>query len=267
MRWRAAFVVAIAIGLAATADAQFRRGLFGVRLARPADFDGRWHFCRLVYEPAPTGTGGSWRTDFPRADINMSIRLSELTRTDVSFTAAQPNPLLVRPTDDALFQCPFVLMSAPGSAGFSDKDAARLREFVLKGGFLWADDFWGQAAWASFEQQMRQVLPAGEFPVRTLGADHPMFRMQFPVAAVKQIPSINFWAGSGGGTSEWGSDSAQAAARAFVDKDGRVLVLATHNTDYGDSWEREAEDPDYFYTFSVHGYAFGINVLLYALSH
>ena len=109
MRWRCArFFVAIAIGLAATADAQFRRGLFGVRLARPADFDGRFHFCRLVYEPSPTGTGGSWRTDFPRADINMSIRLSELTSTDVSFTAAQPNPLLVRPTDDALFQCPFV---------------------------------------------------------------------------------------------------------------------------------------------------------------
>jgi hypothetical protein len=143
MRWRAACLVAIVIGVAATADAQFRRGLFGVRLARPADFDGRFHFCRLVYEPSQTGTGGSWRTDFPRADINMSIRLSELTRTDVSFTSSQPNPLLVRPTDDALFQCPFVLMSAPGSAGFSDEDAAKLREFVLKGGFLWADDFWG----------------------------------------------------------------------------------------------------------------------------
>ena len=130
MRWRSALLLVVAIGLAATADAQFRRGLFGVRLARPADFDARFHFCRLVYDPSPTGTGGSWRTDFPRADINMSIRLSELTRTDVSFTATQPNPLLVRPIDDALFQCPFVLMSAPGSAGFSDKDAERLRDFV-----------------------------------------------------------------------------------------------------------------------------------------
>src|SRR5262245_66392684 len=113
---RLAFLAMLAFGLEATADAQSRRGLCGVRLARPADFDGRWHFCRLVYESSPTGTGGSWRTDFPRADINMSIRLSELTRTDVSFSAAQPNPLLVRPTDDALFQCPFVLMSAPGRA-------------------------------------------------------------------------------------------------------------------------------------------------------
>src|SRR5215510_5520589 len=98
MRWRSAILLVVAIGLAATADAQFRRGLFGVRLARPADFDGRFHFCRLVYDPSPTGTGGSWRTDFPRADINLSIRFSELTRTDVSFTASQPNPRRVRPT-------------------------------------------------------------------------------------------------------------------------------------------------------------------------
>jgi hypothetical protein len=84
---------------------------------------------------------------------------------------------------------------------------------------------------------------------------------------VKQIPSINFWAGSGGGTSEWGIDSREPRARAFLDRDGRVVALATHNTDYGDSWEREGDDPEYFQTFSIDGYAFGINVVLYAMTH
>jgi len=111
------------------------------------------------------------------------------------------------------------------------------------------------------------VLPTDQYQWRDLDPSHPIFRTQFPVADVKQIPSINFWGGTGGNTSENGSDSRVPHARAFLDKEGRILVLATHNTDYGDSWEREGDDPDYFYTFSVDGYAFGINVVLYALTH
>ena len=105
-------------------QAQFGRGFGSVRVATARDFDGRFHFCRLVYR-GRRGGGGSWQTDFPRADINLSIRLSELTKTKVSFAAGYPNHLLVRPTDDVLFQCPFVLMSTPGSASFNDADAAR----------------------------------------------------------------------------------------------------------------------------------------------
>jgi hypothetical protein len=267
MRWRAVTLVIVAIGVAATADAQFRRDLFGVRLARPADFDGRWHFCRLVYNPSPDGTGGSWRTDYPRADINMSIRLAELTRTSVSFTASSPNPLLVRPTDDALFQCPFVFMSAPGSAGFNEKEAARLREFVLKGGFLWADDFWGSYQWEHWVSEIRKVLPASDYPLVDLPLSHPMMTSHYTVREVPQIPNIGYFMRSGGDTSEQGSDSLTPHARIISDATGRILVLITHNTDIGDSWEREGDDPTFFYRFSVPGYAFGINVLLYSMTH
>ncbi|MET0213535.1 MAG: DUF4159 domain-containing protein, partial [Vicinamibacterales bacterium] len=182
-------------------------------------------------------------------------------------TAAQPNPLLVRPTDDALFQCPFVLMSAPGSAGFSDKDAARLREFVLKGGFLWADDFWGSYQWEQWLTQIRKVLPAHEYPIVDLPLSHPMLTTQFIVREVPQIPNIGYFMRSGGDTSEQGADSATPHARIISDKTGRVMVLMTHNTDIGDSWEREGDDPTFFYRFGVPGYAFGINVMLYALTH
>src|SRR4029453_9247832 len=92
--------------------------------------------------------GAGWSTDYPNADTNFSIRLSELTKTRVSRTSeGEPNHLVVRPTDDALFQCPFVQMSDGGTAGFTDEEAAALRAYLLKGGFLWADDFWGDDAW------------------------------------------------------------------------------------------------------------------------
>jgi hypothetical protein len=84
---------------------------------------------------------------------------------------------------------------------------------------------------------------------------------------VPQIASINFWAGSGGGTSERGDESAVAHGRAILDKHGRIMVYITHNTDLGDSFEQEAMNPQYFLEFSVPGYALGIDVLLYAMTH
>jgi hypothetical protein len=197
----------------------------------------------------------------------MSIRISELTKTRISKTGAgEPNHLVVRLTDDELFQCPFVMMTEVGSVFFEDDEAVRLREYLVKGGFLWADDFWGTYAWEAWEQEFRKVLPAGEFPIVDLPISHPMFRSLFEMKRIPQIPSINHWAWSGG-TSERGADSAEPHARAIVDGKGRLMVLMTHNTDIGDSWEREGDDPNYFYNFSVDGYAFGINVLVYAMTH
>ena len=82
-----------------------------------------------------------------------------------------------------------------------------------------------------------------------------------------QIPNIGFFIGSGGGTSEQGADSAVPHARGIADADGRLMMLMTHNTDIADAWEREGDDPSYFYNFSPRGYAFGINAVLYALTH
>ena len=239
-----------------------------MRLAAPNDFDGSFHFCRLVYQGARNGSGGSWTTDFPRADINMSIRLSELTRTKVSFDrSGQPNHLLVRPMSDELFQCPFLIMAAPGSAWFDDNEAARLREYVLKGGFLWADDFWGSYQWEQWVTQLRKVLPAEQYPIVDIPLSHSLLRGQFEVSEIPQIPNIGYFMRSGGDTSEQGADSAVPHARYIADDSGRIMVFMTHNTDISDSWEREADDPTYFYTFGPRGYAFGINVLLHAMTH
>jgi len=266
----ATVAVGLVVWLAAEVDAQFRRGGRGfgnVRRATERDQDGAFHFCRVQFRSGIGGDGGNWSVDFPRADINLTVRLGELTRAHISRTNGEPNPLVVLLTDDALFQCPFVMMTEVGSIVFNEQEAARLREYVLKGGFVWADDFWGSYAWDWWEAQLRQVLPAGDFPIVDLDSSHPLFSSQFVIKQTPQIASINFWAATGGGTSERGADSAVARSRAILDAHGRIMVLMTHNTDIGDSFEREGDDPSYFLTMSVPGYAYGVNTLLYALTH
>jgi hypothetical protein len=271
----------IALVMAAQVEAQFRqrqrgggggfgRGFGNVRMSTEADYAGGFQFCRIVFGSDFRGDnqGGNWSVDWPRADINLSTRLSELTKTYVPRSPdGDPAHLLIRLTDAVLFQCPFIMMTEVGSASLSDEEAARLHEYLDKGGFLWADDFWGEFAWQWWEGQLRRALPADKYPLIDLPPDHPLFRTQFDVKKTPQISSINYWAGSGGDTSERGADSAIVHTRAIIDSHGRIMALMTHNTDFGDGFEREAENPDYFLKFSVPGYQFGVNALIYAMTH
>jgi uncharacterized protein DUF4159 len=271
MRVRAVPFAAATLLFAGFAWAQFGRGgdaSIATHMARPDSFDGRFHYCRAMYRTNLGGDGGNWLTDYPLADIDLSIRLAELTKIRVGFDATgQPQHHIVRLTDEALFQCPFIMMQEVGRLAFSDEDAAQLRTYLLKGGFLWVDDFWGAYAWDVWASQIRKVLPPGDFPVVDVPPDHPILHTMFNLPEVPQIPSINFWYGSGGGTSERYADSAQVHARAISDDKGRIMVFMTHNTDVSDSWEREGEDPQYFLKFSVVGYQVAINVLLYTMTH
>lgn len=264
-------VLVSVLGAAAAASAQFGggfgRGFFGARLATEADFDGRFHYCRVMYQPSPTGTGGNWRTDFPNADINLMVRLSELTRIGVSKDGGgSPKPLIVRLGSDEMFQCPLMILSAPGDA-FIGPEAARVREYLLKGGMIWADDFWGSYQWQHWVAEIRKVLPASDYPIFDVPLDHALFKTQFEVTEIPQIPNIGFWLRSGHRTSEQGADSAVPEVKGIADRSGRIMVLMTHNTDIADAWEREGEDPGYFYAMSPKGYAFGINAILYGLTH
>lgn len=269
-RLLAAVAVAALVCAAVTVEAQFRRGGFGfgARTATAKDFDGSFHFCRIVFRNAIQGDGGGWSVDYPRADINFSIRFSELTRTNVSFNAQhEPNHLLVNLGGPELFDCPVVILSAPGAVSINEAEGLNLRTYLLKGGFLWVDDFWGSYEWDHWVREIRHALPADQYPIFDIPTDHPIFRTQFEVREVPQMPNIGFWERSGGRTSEQGSDSAVPHLRAIADGHGRIVVLITHNTDIGDSWEREGDDPRYFMLFGPKGYALGINAFLYALTH
>ncbi len=244
-----------------------RPGATWDRLATFDDFDGSFHFCRLQFRNASNGDGFGWGVDSPRSDQNLSIRVSELTRLPVSMDANNdPNALIVVATSPEISHCPFVMMTEPGGAYFDDQEAASLRAYLLKGGFLWADDFWGSYAWDFWEAQIRKVFPSAQYPIRDVPLTHPIFHEMMTVASIPQIPCICFWNG-GNDTSERGADSAVPHVRAITDDHGRIMVLMTHNTDFGDAYEREGDNRAYFEKFSVPGYAFGVNVLMYVMTH
>jgi hypothetical protein len=239
------------------------------RYPTAASFDGAFNFCRLMYTSDRREQGGSgWSTDYPDADLNFSTRLGELTKTTISRQPeGDPNHLVLRISDPLLFQCPWLSATDVGTAYFSDDDAAILRAYLEKGGFLWVDDFWGPYAWDNWVSNIARVLPPGEYPIRDIEPDHAIHRMLFEFKQLPQIPSINFWNQSGGETSERFELSAEPHFRAIADPQGRLMVVMTHNTDISDAWEREAADPKFFFSFSPQGYAVGLDVVLYALTH
>jgi hypothetical protein len=248
----------------------FREGSFATRYAPAHMPDGAFVICRLEYGQVRREQSGiGWQTDYPYAEINLSTRFSELTRTRISRdTEGTPNYYVVRPTDDQLFNCPVIFASDAGTLGFTEAQAVKLREYFLKGGFLWADDFWGTAAWEHWEDQIDRVLPRNEFPIEDVPLDDPILHSQFELREVPQITNIQFWRQWGGTTtSERGEDSAVVHFRAIRDAHRRIMVVMTHNTDVADSWEREGEDPAFFYQFSPRGYALGVDVLLHVMTH
>jgi len=234
----------------------------------PRDFEnGSFYVCKLMYRSVwsePQGVG--WATDYPYAGINLMTRLSELTKTPVSRDKqGDPNYWVVRLTDDALFRCPFIIGSDVGTAEFSAVEAERLREYLLKGGFLWVDDFWGSHAWDVWSTEIHKALP--EYPIVDIPLDHPVRHIMFDIPQFPQVTNINWWRRTGGDTRERGADSPAADFKMIADKKNRIMVLMSHNTDIGDSWEREGEDHEFFLQFAPAGYSVGINVVIYILTH
>ena len=239
----------------------------GIRVP-PADFnDGGFTICKWMFRSERSEPGGiGWSTDYPFGEINLLTRLSEMTRIRVSRDGARNvNYWVVRLTDDQLFECPILLGSDVGTAGLSNVEVQRLRQYLLKGGFLWVDDFWGTAAWEQWSEEIARVLP--QFPIVDAAPADPIRQTLFTITDVKQVPSIFSWGGPGSDPRERGTDSPHADFRVIADGHGRIMVAMTHNTDIGDSMEREGDDPDYFAEFSPAGYALATDIVLYALTH
>ena len=281
-RIRTAAGVATLIVCAGYAHAQFRQDLlseFGSLRGEqgdPAELppqewpDRDVTGCHLLYTSVRRESNGSgWRTDYPWAQRNLLIRLSELTKARVSWqTERIPHVWLVRLTDPALFGCAYVMASDVGTIGLSAEEVDALGRYLRKGGFLWVDDFWGEEAWEQWAHELGRAMPPDQYSIEDVPLTDPIFRSMAVVKRVPQVPGIGFWRRDGGQTtSERGEESAVPHFRAIRDTHGRIIAVMTHNTDMSNAWERETEDPSYFQQFSVEGYAVGINVLLYAMSH
>lgn len=272
-----AVVVAVAACALAVASAQQRiwSGFYGrtpPKFPTADTYDGRFNFCRAMFASNRREKQG-WSTDYPGADLNFSVRLSELTKVPVKRVTEGdeevPDAVVVRLTDDWLFRCSFTLMEDAGTAEFTDAEVARLRAYLLKGGFLLATDYHGSWAKDQFDLEIGRVLPHGEFPIVDLTPpDHPIWNTMFPVSRIPQMASIQTWRRSGGGTVErWNEDGSPPDVRGIADDHGRIMVVMVHNTDLPDPWEREGEESDYFFRFSPEAYKVGIDILIYALTH
>jgi hypothetical protein len=238
------------------------------RLPKADSYDGSFSFCRGMFQSyVREDSGSGWSTDYPDADVNFSIRFAELTKVRVGKqSTGDPNHLVVPLDSDYLFTCPYLHLEDVGTLRFSDAEVDRVREYLLKGGFIWADDSWGNHAIESWENEIARVLPPSQYPIRDVPLDHPLFRTLFVVPKLPQIPSISHWR-RWGTTSERPGESDVPVIRGISDEHGNLMVLMTHNTDISDAWEREGEDPQFFYSFSPDGYAMGLNIVLYAMSH
>ncbi len=160
----------------------------------------------------------------------------------------------------------FTIASDVGTMGLSDAGGARAcAQYLLKGGFLWVDDFWGTPAWEQWSGEIHKALP--EFPIVDIPPDHAIRHEMFNIKRRDAGDEHSELAAHAANTQERGDDSPHADFRMIADEKGRIMVVMTHNTDIGDSWEREGEDHEFFLQFSPAGYSLGMNVLLYAMTH
>ena len=248
----------------------FREGGFAARYAPAQMPDSSFVICRLAYTQVRREQSGiGWETDYPYAEINLSTRFSELTRTRISRdTDGSPNYYVVRATDDTLFNCPVIVASDAGTLGFTEAQADRLRAVLPQGRLPLGRRLLGDGGMGELGVPDRPCAAARRVPIEDIPLDDPILKSQFELHEIPQITNIQFWRQWGGtNTSERGDDSAVVHFRAIRDSHRRIVVLMTHNTDVADSWEREGEDPDFFYQFSPRGYALGVDVLLHVLTH
>lgn len=218
--------------------------------------------------------GGGWRTDWPHSDNNFSYRLQQLTSLKVN-----PEPVIVRLTDDGLFDYPFIYIIEPGSLRFSESEVESLRRYLLSGGFLMVDDFWGDYEWANFEREIKRVFP--KRPLVELPPDHEVFSCVYRLKEKPQVCSYhraqenrdsNGRVIPGSETVTWedghGGDCRTVHYKGIFDDKGRMMAIICHNTDLGDGWEREGMAEWYFSEFAENkSYPMGINIVVYAMTH
>ncbi len=230
-------------------------------------------FARIRYHQSYAsrfGRGsGMWFIDAPDSDLNFSYRLQQMTaiKTD-------PNGRVIDITDPDLFRYPWVYMVEPGGLQFTEEEVPILRRYLLNGGFLMADDFWGERQWMNFYREMKRVFPDRE-PVE-LEMSHPIFRSVFPLDHFEknklQVPNFEQGEESRMTGVTWethdGEECRDVHFKAIFDDKGRMMAMICHNTDLGDGWEREGEYKYYFTEFSEKiAYPLGINIIFYAMTH
>ena len=223
-------------------------------------------FARIQYD-SRGGSGwrgrGKWSVDWPESDLNMSFRLQQLTALKVD-----PEGTVLNLTEDKLFEYPFIYIIEPGELYFSKDEVKALRKYLLTGGFLMVDDFWGENEWANFAREMKRVFPSRA--IVELPIEHEIFQCVFPLEEKPQVPNPRTAVEGAPHGITWERWDAQTPHyRGIYDDEGRLMVVICHNTDLGDGWEEESRAGQwYFKEFSEpKAYPMGINIIFYSMTH
>lgn len=260
MKRVALILAAFVFGVAAAEQERLgpAQGRGARELSTPAPLS-EFTFVRTIYSSPFRGRGwGSWATDFPEADHHFiaGIRFWSGANLDISI---KPEQIAI--LDDRLFGYPLIYFVEPGHMDLSDDEAARLREYVARGGFLFLDDFWGDYEWDNVRLQMRRVLP--DAAIEDLPLAHPLFHSYFDIDEVIQVPGIGAWLGRGVTYEKGGVVPHYMGVEAGK---GRLVAFIARNCDLGDAWEW-IDDPRYPIEYGLAAYKVGINVITYAMTH
>jgi hypothetical protein len=217
---------------------------------------GEFTFARLRY-----GSYGweGWTTDYPKADEQFIYGLRSWVRSSLEIS---DDPTAVSMDEKELFQHPFIYIVEPGHMELSKEEAASLREYLLRGGFLMLDDFWGEYEWENVREQMHKVFP--EHQIREMPLSHPIFHCYFDIDEVLQVPNFHNYVYRGGRTHEKGGYVPHYMG--ITDENDRVMVFIARNADNGDAWEW-IDDPRYPLKYGLGAYRLGMNLIVYAMTH
>jgi hypothetical protein len=277
LRWGAALAVLAIISAEAQRWGRFRRGGMDPERAReqeemqkalnPEFNEDVFTFARLKFdadEDYRFGGGRMWDDDTPDADLNLIFRLHEVTSLKV-----RPGLNFIDITTQDLNRYPFVYLASAGRVVLNDDQISALRKYLLNGGFLMADDFWGDDQWSHLYEQFQKILPGHE-PVE-LTLDHRIFHTVYDFKTEPQIPSVGAYLRTGESYDPgWPYNDKNEGPHyyAVYDDKQRMVALLCHNNHFGDGWEHEGDDESYFDNFSEpRAYPMLINILVYTMSH
>lgn len=246
----------------------------------PASFERDvFTFARLVFHNAmPRGQSRGfgpwlgWWVDYPDADLNLSWRLQQTTSMHTD-----PDARVVGIMDADLFEYPLLYLEHTGYMELASEEVPRLRAYLANGGVLFVNDFWSQREWDGFAAQIARVLPGRTWT--PLDTTHPLFRCVFDLRRPMhelRVPTMQFWdenfdphdPQSNPHRVDRGEGSEEMSVRVLLDEAGRIQILAIHNSDVSDGWEREGENDYYFSHFSEKtAFPLAINIIVYLMLH
>jgi len=259
-KFKPVFTIALlAIALSALSDTNMEP------IRKPAPPTSEFHFSRLIYKSSPYGRwwgGPSWMTDAPDAEHHLMQGLQRLTLLNLSQVSRYDGEgsRTISLQDDSVFDFPWIYAVEVGSWTLDEDEAAKLREYLERGGFLVVDDFHGTAEWARFVASLNRVFP--DRPVVEIPEQDAIMHILYDVNEKVQIPGIHaYFSGQ-----TWEQDGYTPHWRGIYDDEGRLMVVINFNMDLGDAWEH-ADTPGYPEHFTALAYRFAVNYVIYDMTH